>query len=170
MGTRGTARHGKNDADYRDVARRYLAPVLSGQARPRVTLETDRGSLTIELLADQAPLTAAAFLGLVDRRYFDGSRWHRVVPNFVVQDGDPRGDGWGGPGFVLRDELNPTRYDAGSVGMALSGPDTGGSQFFITYAAEPRLDGTYTVFGQVVGGATALAAIAQGDRIRSVHR
>jgi cyclophilin family peptidyl-prolyl cis-trans isomerase len=161
---------GKSDADYRDVARRYLAPVLAGQARPKVTLDTDRGSLTIELFADQAPLTVAAFLALVDRRYFDGSRWHRAVPNFVVQDGDPRGDGWGGPGFVLRDELNPTRYTSGTVGMALSGPDTGGSQFFITHTAEPRLDGTYTVFGRVMGGEAVLAAIAQGDRIRSVHR
>jgi len=161
---------GRTDADYRDVARRYLAPVLAGQPRPRVTLDTDRGSLTLELLADQAPLTVAAFLGLVDRHYFDGSRWHRVVPNFVVQDGDPRGDGWGGPGFVLRDELNPERYTAGTVGMALSGPDTGGSQFFITYGAEPRLDGTYTVFARVVGAMAALPAIAQGDRIRSMHR
>jgi cyclophilin family peptidyl-prolyl cis-trans isomerase len=93
-----------------------------------------------------------------------------VVPNFVIQDGDPRGDGWGGPGFVLRDELNPTRYEAGTMGMALSGPDTGGSQFFITYSAEPRLDGAYTVFGRVVGGMAVLAGIAQGDRIRSIHR
>jgi cyclophilin family peptidyl-prolyl cis-trans isomerase/HEAT repeat protein len=161
---------GRTDADYREVARRYLAPALAGQAPPRVTIETDRGSLELVLLADQAPLTVAAFLTLVDRRYFDGSRWHRVVPNFVIQDGDPRGDGWGGPGFVLRDELNPTRYEAGTMGMALSGPDTGGSQFFITYSAEPRLDGTYTVFGRVVGGMAVLAGIAQGDRIRSIHR
>jgi cyclophilin family peptidyl-prolyl cis-trans isomerase/HEAT repeat protein len=160
---------GKSEADYRDVVRRYLVPALAGQ-EPRVVIETDRGALTVELLADQAPVTVAAFLSLVDRRYFDGSRWHRVVPNFVVQDGDPRGDGWGGPGFVLRDELNPTRYEAGTVGIALSGPDTGGSQFFITHSSQPHLDGTYTVFGHVVTGATVLAAIAQGDRIRSIHR
>jgi cyclophilin family peptidyl-prolyl cis-trans isomerase/HEAT repeat protein len=161
---------GRSDADYREVARRYLAPALAGQPPPRVTIETDRGTLQLVLLADQAPLTVAAFLALVDRRYFDGSRWHRVVPNFVIQDGDPRGDGWGGPGFVVRDELNPTRYEAGTMGMALSGPDTGGSQFFITHSAEPRLDGTYTVFARVVGGMNVLAAIAQGDRIRSIHR
>ncbi|PYP23377.1 MAG: peptidyl-prolyl cis-trans isomerase, partial [Gemmatimonadetes bacterium] len=101
---------------------------------------------------------------------FDGSRWHRVVPNFVAQDGDPRGDGWGGPGFVLRDEVNPIRYDAGTMGMALSGPDTGGSQFFITHSAQPHLDGVYTVFGRVVSGLNVLGAIAQGDRIRSIHR
>jgi cyclophilin family peptidyl-prolyl cis-trans isomerase/HEAT repeat protein len=160
---------GRTDADYRDVARRYLVPALGGQ-EPRVTIETDRGVMTVELLADQAPVTVAAFLSLVDRGYFDGSRWHRVVPNFVVQDGDPRGDGWGGPGFVLRDELNPTRYGSGTVGMALSGPDTGGSQFFITHSPQPHLDATYTVFGRVVAGATVLAAVAQGDRIRSIHR
>ena len=160
---------GRSAADYRDAARRWLAPALTGQPNPRVTLETDRGTLEIELLSAEAPLTVAAFLGLVERRYFDGSRWHRVVPNFVVQDGDPRGDGWGGPGFVLRDEINPTRYDVGTVGMALSGPDTGGSQYFITHGAQPHLDGTYPVFGRVVAGGAVLDAIAMGDRIRSVH-
>ena len=91
-----------------------------------------------------------------------------MVPNFVVQDGDPRGDGWGGPGSVLRDELNPMRYDAGTVGMALSGPDTGGSQFFITHSPSP----TWTAPTRCSAGwaATAAAAIAQGDRIRSIHR
>ena len=161
---------GRTAADYREVARRWLAPALTGQPNPRVTLETDRGTLEIELLSAEAPLTVAAFLGLVERRYFDGSRWHRVVPNFVVQDGDPRGDGWGGPGFVLRDEVNPTRYEVGTVGMALSGPDTGGSQYFITHSAQPHLDGIYPAFGRVVAGGAVLDAIAMGDRIRSIHR
>jgi len=154
---------------YRDAVRRYLLVALRGQP-PRVTIETDRGTMVVELYATEAPLTVAAFLSLVERRYFDGSRWHRVVPNFVVQDGDPRGDGWGGPGFVLRDEVNPVRYDVGTMGMALSGPDTGGSQFFITLSPQPHLDGGYTVFGRVVTGFNVLGAIAQGDRIRSVHR
>jgi cyclophilin family peptidyl-prolyl cis-trans isomerase/HEAT repeat protein len=161
---------GRSAAEYRDVARRWLAPVLTGQPNPRVTIETDRGTLEIELLPAEAPLTVAAFLGLVERRYFDGNRWHRVVPNFVVQDGDPRGDGWGGPGFVLRDEVNPTRYGIGTVGMALSGPNTGGSQYFITHSPQPHLDGIYTVFGRVAAGAAVLDAIAMGDRIRSIHR
>jgi cyclophilin family peptidyl-prolyl cis-trans isomerase len=112
----------------------------------------------------------AAFLGLVYRYFFDGLRWHRVVPNFVVQDGDPRDDGWGGPGFLLRDEVNPIRYRTGSMGMALSGPDTGGSQYFITDGDEPHLDGIYTVFGHVITNTRLLGAIAQGDRIRSIHR
>ncbi len=161
---------GRGALEYRDIARRLLVPALAGQPAPRITIETDRGRLVLELLPTEAPLTVAAFLALVERRFFDGSRWHRVVPNFVVQDGDPRGDGNGGPGFVLRDEVNPTRYETGTMGMALSGPDTGGSQFFITHAPQPHLDGIYTVFGRVVQGAPVLAAITQGERIRSIHR
>ena len=160
---------GRTPADYRDVARRWLAPALAG-TNPHVFLETDRGTLDIEVLPAEAPMTAAAFLVLVERRFFDGMRWHRVVPNFVVQDGDPRGDGWGGPGFVLRDEINPVRYETGTVGIALSGPDTGGSQYFITHSAQPHLDGTYTIFGRVTGASGILDAIGQGDRIRSIHR
>ena len=161
---------GRTLDDYRDVVRRYLLPARLGRAAPRVTIETDRGRLVVELLPAEAPLTVAAFQSLADRRYFDGSTWHRVVPNFVVQDGDPRGDGWGGPAFVLRDEINPVRYEAGTVGIALSGPDTGGSQFFITHSPQPHLDGTYTVFARVVGGRDVLDRISQGEHIRSVHR
>jgi cyclophilin family peptidyl-prolyl cis-trans isomerase len=110
------------------------------------------------------------FLHLVDRRYFDNGRWHRVVPNFVIQDGDPRGDGSGGPGTTIRDEINRRRYDAGTVGMALSGPDTGGSQFFITHSPQPHLDGGYTVFGRLVSGWDVLGLVVQGDRIRRIFR
>ena len=161
---------GRSLDDYRAIVRRYLVPVSRGEPSPRVTIETDRGAMVVELFPGEAPLTVAAFLALVDRRYFDGSRMYRVVPNFVVQDGDPRGDGWGGPGFALRDELNPVRYETGTVGMALSGPDTGGSQFFITHSPQPHLDGTYTVFGRVVSGLATLGSVAQGERIRSIHR
>jgi cyclophilin family peptidyl-prolyl cis-trans isomerase/HEAT repeat protein len=161
---------GRTDADYREIVRRYLLPALQGQPNPQVSIETDRGTLTLELLPSSAPITVAAFLALVDRHYFDGQRWHRVVPDFVVQAGDPRGDGWGGPGSVLRDEINPVRYGSGTVGLALSGPDTGGSQFFITLTQQPHLDGTYPVFGRVTGGQAILPLIAQGDRIRSIHR
>src|SRR5204862_1662913 len=152
---------GRSAEAYRDAVRRYLLAALRGQP-PRVTIETDRGTMAVELYATEAPLTGAAFLSLVDRRYFDGSRWHRVVPNFVAQDGDPRGDGWGGPGFVLRDEVNPERYQAGTLGMALSGPDTGGSQFFITHSPQPHLDGIYTVFGRLTGDLRALSQVAMG--------
>jgi len=161
---------GRTLDDYRSVVRRWLVPVERGEPAPRVTIESAGGALVVELFPAEAPLTVAAFVALVDRHYFDGSAWHRVVPNFVVQDGDPRGDGWGGPGSVLRDELNPVRYETGTVGMALSGPDTGGSQFFITHSPQPHLDGTYTVFGRVVSGTAVLGAIALGERIGSIHR
>jgi len=117
-----------------------------------------------------APLTVDNFLRLVARRFFDRNRWHRVVPNFVVQDGDPRGDGFGGPGGAIRDELNRNRYDGPVLGMALSGPDTGMSQWFINLSAQPHLDGTYTVFGRVVNGAATLTRITQGDVIRTIAR
>lgn len=161
---------GRGEEYYRDVVRRWLGPALAGAAAPRVTIETDRGRFVVELLPTEAPLTVAAFIDLVDRRYFDGHRWHRVVPGFVIQDGDPRGDGWGGPGYVLRDEVNPARYAAGSMGMALSGPDTGGSQFFITSGTQPHLDGAYPLFGRVVEGQAVLSTVTQGDRIRAVSR
>jgi cyclophilin family peptidyl-prolyl cis-trans isomerase len=93
-----------------------------------------------------------------------------VVPNFVAQDGDPRGDGWGGPGWSIRDEINPIRYAASTVGMALSGPDTGGSQWFITLIPQPSLDGIYTVFGRVVDDQGTLIRLTQGDVIKSIHR
>jgi cyclophilin family peptidyl-prolyl cis-trans isomerase/HEAT repeat protein len=162
---------GRSLQDYRDLARQYIAAPDS-VARPHVFIETEqRGILEVELYGPEAPLTVANFLRLVDRRFFDGNRWHRVVPNFVVQDGDPRGDGFGSPGGVIRDEINRMRYDIKPMlGMALSGPDTGSSQWFITLAPQPHLDGTYTVFGRAVGDVSSLSRITQGDVIRAVRR
>ena len=157
--------------DYRDLARQFIVAPDS-VARPHVFIETEqRGLLEVELYGPEAPLTVANFLRLADRRFFDGHRWHRVVPNFVVQDGDPRGDGFGGPGGAIRDEINRMRYDIKPMlGMALSGPDTGSSQWFITLSPQPHLDGTYTVFGRAVGNVGALNRITQGDVIRTVRR
>ncbi len=161
---------GRSLQDYRDLARRYLTGPDS-LGRPHVIIDTEgRGPVEIELLGPDAPLTVDNFLRLVDRRFFDRNRWHRVVPNFVVQDGDPRGDGFGSPGGAIRDEINRNRYDAPMLGMALSGPDTGMSQWFINLSAQPHLDGTYTVFGKVVGGAATLFRITQGDMIRTIAR
>jgi len=162
---------GRSLQDYRDLVRHFiLAP--DSVARPHVFIETDqRGVLEVELFGPEAPLTVANFLRLVDRRFFDGNRWHRVVPNFVVQDGDPRGDGFGSPGGAIRDEINRMRYDIKPMlGMALSGPDTGSSQWFITLTPQPHLDGTYTAFGRAVGNVGALTRITQGDVIRTVRR
>lgn len=163
-------RTGTTMEDYRDIARLFLV----GQAAsryPHVTVTLDQlGTVELELFGPDAPLTVAHFLRLVDRRYFDGQRFHRVVPGFVVQAGDPRGDGWGGPGTVIRDEINRRRYKAYTLGMALSGPDTGGSQWFITLNPQPHLDGGYTIFGQVVDGAPVIQRVTQGDLIRSIRR
>ena len=161
---------GRSIQDYRDLALRFLLSPDS-IARPHVTIETEqRGPVEIELFGPEAPLTVTNFLHLVSRRFFDGNRWHRVVPNFVVQDGDPRGDGFGSPGGTIRDEINLRRYDDLMLGMALSGPDTGSSQWFINLSPQPHLDGTYTVFGRVVGGQASLARITQGDVIRTVRQ
>lgn len=162
---------GRTIEDYREVARRYIVTADSIRY-PQVTLTTEqRGTVVIELFGPDAPLTVANFLALVDRHFFDGNSWHRVVPNFVVQDGDRRGDGWGGPGGPpIRDEINRRRYGTAVLGMALSGPDTGGSQWFITLSPQPHLDGAYTVFGRVLSGQNVLARITQGDRIMSIRR
>ena len=162
---------GRSMQDYRDLARQFIVAPDS-VARPHVFIETEqRGLLEVELYGPEAPLTVANFLRLVDRRFFDGNRWHRVVPNFVVQDGDPRGDGFGSPGGAIRDEINRIRYDIKPMlGMALSGPDTGSSQWFITLSPQPHLDGIYTVFGRAVGNVGALSRITQGDVIRTVRR
>jgi cyclophilin family peptidyl-prolyl cis-trans isomerase/HEAT repeat protein len=162
---------GRTLQDYRDIARQFLLP-RDSVARPHIFIDTEqRGILEVELFGPEAPLTVANFLRLLDRRFFDGNRWHRVVPNFVVQDGDPRGDGFGGPGGAIRDEINRMRYGIKpTLGMALSGPDTGSSQWFITLAPQPHLDGTYTVFGRAVGNISALIRITQGELIRSIRR
>ncbi len=160
---------GRTPQDYRDVAARYILAADS-IARPRVLIEIEqRGAVEVQLQGPEAPLTVANFVRLVERRFFDGHRWHRVVPNFVIQDGDPRGDGFGGPGGAIRDEINLLRYEAPMLGMALSGPDTGSSQWFINLSPQPHLDGTYTVFGKVVGGLAVLVRITQGELIRTIR-
>ena len=153
---------------YESVVREIVAPSLDG--RPvRATLNTERGPIVVEFFGPEAPLTVRNFLDLARGGTYRGTRFHRVVPNFVVQDGDPRGDGTGGPGYSIRDELNPHRYERGTLGMALSGPDTGGSQWFITHSPQPHLDGGYTVFGRVISGFAALDAIVQGDLLIDVR-
>jgi cyclophilin family peptidyl-prolyl cis-trans isomerase len=129
---------------------------------------TSKGAFTIALLSDDAPLTVDNFIQLAKRGYFGGITIHRVVPNFVIQDGDPRGDGNGGPGYQIRCEINQMSYNRGAVGMALSGKDTGGSQWFVTHSRQPHLDGGYTVFGNVISGMEVVDSIVRGDVIRSI--
>ncbi|MFN2516585.1 MAG: peptidylprolyl isomerase [Pyrinomonadaceae bacterium] len=129
---------------------------------------TSKGAFTIELLPDEAPLNVDNFIQLANRRYFAGITFHRVVPNFVIQGGDPRGEGNGGPGYQIRCEINDVPYERGAVGMALSGKDTGGSQWFVTHSPQPHLDGGYTVFGNVIAGMDVVDNIVRGDAIRSI--
>jgi len=149
----------------------YRGLVRAGQARPRphARIVTDRGTIELELFADDAPLTVENFLSLARRGYFNGQEWPRVVPNFVIQGGDPRGDTNGGPGYSIRDEIDRHPYLAGTLGMALSGPDTGGSQWFVTHSPQPHLDGTYTVFGRVVRGMEVVGRVLPADRIIRVE-
>jgi cyclophilin family peptidyl-prolyl cis-trans isomerase len=152
---------------YEGVVREIVMPIHLGRTL-NATINTVRGPIQLELFGADAPITVRNFLSLARSGYYRNTRFHRVVPNFVAQDGDPRDDGNGGPGYAIRDEMNRRRYERGALGMALSGPDTGGSQYFITHSPQPHLDGHYTVFGRVVRGYDVLDKIVQGDLITAV--
>jgi cyclophilin family peptidyl-prolyl cis-trans isomerase/HEAT repeat protein len=158
----------KPAAWYEAIVRTRILPALGGKL-PRAEIVTERGTITLELYPVEAPLSVENFLTLAASNFYDDGRFFRVVPNFVAQDGDHRGDGAGGPAYNIRDEFNPHRYERGSLGMALSGPDTGGSQYFMTVAPDPHLDGRYTVFGRVIGGFDALDALVQGDHLERIR-
>lgn len=132
---------------------------------PRILIETERGSIELSTYPEDAPIHVAHFVELVENGFYDGLIWHRVVSNFVVQGGDPRGDGWGGPGYALRDEISRRRYRQGTVGMPKAGKDTGGCQLFIAHLPTPHLDGNYTIFAQVEKGLDVLEQLRVGDRI-----
>jgi cyclophilin family peptidyl-prolyl cis-trans isomerase len=143
--------------------------LVSPRFSPHAYIETDRGVIEIELAIIDAPLTVANFVTLARSGFFDAVAIHRVVPDFVAQGGDPRGDGEGGPGYTIRDEINTRPYLRGTVGMALDGPDTGGSQFFITHSPQPHLDGRYTAFGHVVSGMDVVDHLVPGDVIQRIR-
>ena len=133
------------------------------------TFDTDRGPIKVELFADKAPLTVANFVNLARRGFYDGLSFHRVIPDFMIQGGCPEGSGRGGPGYKFEDEAsNGVGHERGVLSMANAGPNTNGSQFFITHVATPWLDGKHTVFGKVVSGLEAVDAVKQGDQIRKV--
>src|SRR5690606_8382603 len=132
--------------------------------------ETDRGPIKIELYPDKAPLTVANFVNLARRGFYAGLSFHRVIPDFMIQGGCPEGSGRGGPGYKFEDETgNGVAHERGVLSMANAGPNTNGSQFFITHIATPWLDGKHTVFGKVVEGLEAVDKVEQGDHIRSVR-
>ena len=136
----------------------------------QVTLDTDQGAIVLDLYAKNAPKTVNNFVFLARDGYYDGVAFHRVISNFMVQGGDPTGSGRGGPGYTFEDETrgNPLKHETGVISMANAGPNTNGSQFFITHGPQPHLDGKHTVFGKVVEGMDVVNSIRQGDHIRSV--
>ena len=142
-----------------DPEKRYVA-----------TVETNRGVIELELYPQYAPVTVNNFVFLAREGFYDGVSFHRVIPNFVIQGGDPTGTGRGGPGYRFTDEFdgNPLKHETGVISMANAGPNTNGSQFFITHSPQSHLDGRHTVFGKVTSGQNVVDAIKQGDVMNSV--
>jgi cyclophilin family peptidyl-prolyl cis-trans isomerase len=143
-----------------DPTRQYIA-----------TLQTEKGDIVIELFADKAPLAVNSFIFLAQNGWFDNVTFHRVIPGFVAQSGDPSGTGYGTPGYAFKNEISSNlKYDGpGVVGMANAGPDSNGSQFFITYAPQPSLDGGYTIFGKVIQGMDVAANLTPRDPSQSAE-
>ena len=142
-----------------DVNKKYTA-----------TFDTSRGEIVCELFPKEAPATVNNFVFLARDKFYDGTKFHRVIPNFMIQGGDPLGTGTGGPGYRFADEFNgnPHKHQVGTLSMANAGPNTNGSQFFITHVVTDWLDGKHTVFGQVVKGQDVVNAVKQGDVLNSV--
>jgi peptidyl-prolyl cis-trans isomerase B (cyclophilin B) len=133
----------------------------------QAVIETSRGVIELELYPQHAPKTVNNFVFLAKEGFYDGVTFHRVIKNFMIQGGDPTGTGRGGPGYKFQDELkeNPLKHETGVISMANSGPNTNGSQFFITHSPQPHLNGRHTVFGKVVRGQDVVDAIQQGDKM-----
>lgn len=154
--------------DTRISKRRMARAIDRFQTNPQATIVTGKGEIEVALYFDVAPLTVLNFIELARDGFYNGLTFHRVVPNFVVQGGDPRGDGWGGPPYYLRCEYSDEPYQRGTIGMATSGKDTGGSQFFITLSPQPHLEGRYTAFGQVLSGMEVVDQVIVGDLIETI--
>lgn len=148
---------------------KYDFHLVNFQNYPIVEFSTTKGNFKIELYPEEAPVTVANFISLIDSGFYDNIYFHRVVPGFVIQAGDPRGDGWGGPGYTIPCEYNNIFYDRGIVGMAHAGKDTGGSQFFITHTPQPHLNGKHTAFGKVIKGMDTVDKIEIFDKILKVQ-
>ena len=140
----------------------------AGEHVKKAIIETDKGKIEIVLFEKEAPKTVQNFEKLANSGFYNGLKFHRVIPNFMIQGGCPRGDGTGGPGYKIKCEINIHRHGTGALSMAHAGKDTGGSQFFITHSPQPHLDGVHTVFGQVENGMDVVKKIRQGDVMRKV--
>ncbi|MHC2993683.1 peptidylprolyl isomerase [Pontibacter sp. HJ8] len=134
----------------------------------QVLIKTEKGDITLQLFVEDAPGSVANFVELTKQQFFDGLYFHRVVPNFVAQGGDKRGDGWGSSDYSIRSEFAPLHYREGYVGMASAGKDTESNQWFITHSPAPHLDGRYTIFAKVVKGMEVVHQLEVGDKIMSV--
>ena len=143
---------------------------IDTDATYQISLNTSKGAIVLDLYPEHAPKTVNNFVFLCNQGFYHGIAFHRVIPNFMIQGGDPTGTGRGGPGYKFEDEVrgNPLKHETGSLSMANAGPNTNGSQFFVTHAPQPHLDGKHTVFGRVVDGQDVVDAIAGGDTIDSV--
>ena len=155
------------------MAKQYPAPPamsVDTNKNYTATFETSRGQIVCDLFAKDAPMTVNNFVFLAKEKFYDGTVFHRVISDFMIQGGDPTGTGRGGPGFKFNDEVktNPRRHKVGSLSMANAGPNTNGSQFFITHVVTSHLDGKHTVFGQVKTGQDIVNAIRQGDVLKSI--
>lgn len=134
----------------------------------KAIIETDKGNIELVLFDKEAPNTVDNFEKLANDGFYNGLTFHRVLPNFVIQGGCPKGNGTGGPGYTIKCEINPHKHGAGALSMAHAGKDTGGSQFFITHSPQPHLDGVHTVFGKVVKGMDVVNKIKQNDVMNKV--
>ena len=160
---------GCNKSTSNEPVREEKKPMAAAEPLPQITFQTNKGNIVIELTEDDTPNTVANFISLAEKGFYDGLKFHRVIPNFMVQGGDPKGNGTGGPGYVIADEISPRlRHTRGVLSMANAGPNTGGSQFFITHVPCPHLDGRHAIFGKVTSGLEVVDAIQMGDQIIKV--
>jgi peptidyl-prolyl cis-trans isomerase B (cyclophilin B) len=155
------------------MAKRYSSPpqmTIDANKNYTATIETSKGTIVCDLFAKDAPKTVNNFVFLARENFYDGTKFHRVIENFMIQGGDPEGTGRGGPGYRFEDETanNPHKHRVGSLSMANAGPNTNGSQFFVTHVVTDWLDGKHTVFGQVKSGQNVVNSIQQGDTIKTV--
>ncbi len=155
------------------MAKRYNSPpamAIDPAKKYTATIETNRGAIELELYPQHAPMTVNNFVCLARDGFYDGLTFHRVINNFMIQGGDPDGRGTGGPGYKFADEVldNPLKHETGVISMANAGPNTNGSQFFITHSPQPHLNGKHTVFGKVTSGQDVVDAVKQGDTMAKV--
>ena len=147
---------------------RQKSPAFGWTGQPANSLNTSKGSVTIELFEDDAPNSVANFVSLVEKKFYDGLTFHRVIPDIMIQGGCPNGDGLGGPGYRIDSEMSGKKHVRGVISMANAGPNTEGSQFFITHVPCPHLDGKHCVFGRVLDGMDVVDGIKKGDVIKTI--